>query len=212
MVQHTMAGKHQISNSMKKLAILLLLITLSWRANSQFMVDNFPSANMTETRGFWLGHNTYVGQSFACNANCKITSARFYVYKSGSPTGNIYAILYSHTVTWGSTGLPLTLLETSSAVDISTFPSTSNWVTWTFSQTISLSSGTKYFIALYYNAGSGGTNPNYADQHYGTQAPGNYAYSNDGTSWTADANFDIVFEVYGITSNNAQTFIFCNPF
>ena len=66
-----------------------------------------------------------MGQAFTASANGFLTSAKFYLAKTGSPTGNITSKLYSiASGTYGNNACPsnATILATSDNLDVSTLP------------------------------------------------------------------------------------------
>jgi len=79
------------------------------------------------------GGNTKVGQSFTGDGNA-LNSCKFYLQKSGSPTGNAVATLYAHTGTFGTNGTPTgAALATSDNFDVSTLTTNLQLITFNFS-------------------------------------------------------------------------------
>jgi len=125
------------------------------------IIDSYPESNFSG-HGYGIsGHiscwNT-VGQSFTANGK-KITSAKFYLSKSGPVTGNCYAKVYAHTGTWGVNGRGTgAALAVSGAVPVSSIGY--GLVTFNFSgiNQIELSDKVIYVIAFEYTVDIGGGN------------------------------------------------------
>lgn len=136
-----------------------------------------------------------VGQSFTAGHTANITSAKFYVAKLGSPTGNAVANLWAHSGTFGTssqgTGTPLAV---SDPVDISTLSSSHALATFNFSTPFGLTAGTHYVITCNF---TGGDASNKLEVGKGTDLahPGNEASKSSGT-WSHNAFDDVCFYVY----------------
>lgn len=94
-----------------------------------------------------IAGNTYVATKFTAGSSysaCKVDLLLAKAGATGTPTGNVFAYLYSD-----SSGSPGTLLAASDLVDSTTLPTagTSNWVSFTFSSPASLTSGSVYWVA-----------------------------------------------------------------
>src|SRR5574343_703571 len=118
------------------------------------IIDSYSESNYNNALTFYSGYSIQkVGQSFHNTNGCNLLSAKFYCIKIGSPTGNIYANVYAHTGTYGSTGKPTgSALATSDAVDVSTLDTNPNWklIEFTFSgaNQIALSENTNYVVVI----------------------------------------------------------------
>src|SRR3990167_5399219 len=95
------------------------------------IVDSFSESNQNDYHNPDGGLR---GQSFTCTNAATLTSCKFYMYGVSSPSGNVYAKLYSHKGTYGSTSEVDVLLATSDPINANTF-NTSGYelVEWTFS-------------------------------------------------------------------------------
>jgi len=139
---------------------------------------------------------THIGHSFTAAAG-DITKNEFYLKKVGTPTGNATAILYAHSGTFGVSSIPTgAALATSDNFDVSTLTTSYALKNFTFTgaQQYTMTSGTKYVIAIKY---TGGDASNYVSVGIDSTAPthnGNFCYY-DG-SWGYNANCDICFYVY----------------
>jgi hypothetical protein len=162
------------------------------------LVDSYSESNQNTTVTISAGLTTkMVGQSFTSNGYT-LSSCKFYLRKNNSPTGSVYAKLYSHSGTFGSTGVPLTLLATSDAVDISTLSTSFALVTFTFSgaEKYAMVNGTNYFIV--FDASAAGDATNSVSVGVDTTSPthgGNRA--NYTSSWASVSTSDACFYVYG---------------
>jgi hypothetical protein len=142
------------------------------------------------------------GQSFTCGGNFILASAKFYLYKTGSPTGSVYAKLWSHSGTYGSSSIGATLLATSAALNVATLTTTPTQKTFTFSgaEAINLSAG-YYVVSLEYNGGNG-TNCAFVYLSTSDVHGGNECYFTD--SWAYNASWDLRFEVLGDPVSNRR--------
>lgn len=166
------------------------------------LVDSYSESNYAGAAySSYTGSSYLVGQSFTAIAG-NLASCKFYLGKSGSPTGNVVAHLYAHTGTFGVDGQPSgSALATSGGVDVSTFTNYAihpDLIEFTFSgaNQYALVNGTKYFITTDYNLGD---SSNFVavgrDQSTLTHA-GNTATSSDGSNWSATSAVDLPFYVY----------------
>ncbi len=137
-----------------------------------------------------------VGQSFTGDGGT-LNSAKFYLNKDGSPTGDIVAKVYAHTGTFGTSSRPTgSALAISNNVDVSTLTTSSQLITFNFTgaNKITLENGTYYCVLVEYSNGDGGNHV-----HYGldTESPthgGNSFYWVSG-NWSY-SNYDLLFYVY----------------
>jgi len=147
----------------------------------------------------------YFGQSFTNTSANTLWSCKFYLKKSGLPANNMYAQIYAHTGTYGSTSKPTgSALATSDAVSASTLTTSSTLITFTFSgaNKIALSATTYYVVVLKYVSAE---EEKYVIPGIDTSAvshSGNTSYSADGSSWSANEGWDMSFYVYGTTNTN----------
>lgn len=160
-------------------------------ANS--IIDEYGVANRNSYWTVRSGITTEMSQSFNCKNEAYLTKVNFYLCKQGSPTGNVYAYLYSHSGTYGTSSVPNTLLATSTTtLDISTLQAYSTFELKEFNFNYKLTAGTNYVIVLKYAGGSSGNN---LCVGYDSSTPthaGNLAYKIAG--WTADNTSDLVFK------------------
>lgn len=120
--------------------------------------------------------------------------------KVGTPTGN-----YWFTVEANNGGVPSnTPLATSDYYDASRLTTTATWVRLPFRSPYSVSAATQYHLVMYGDFTVSATN--YIgwrmDGSAGAYANGSKAlYDSDTTTWTADADDDMMFKVY-VTEND----------
>ena len=155
--------------------------------------------------GAGTGFNIPRGQSFKPSVSAVITSAKFWLNRTGSPTGHIAYALYGHTGTYGSDGVPSTPvgspLAVSNTLDVSTiisdiFPA--NIYELTFPTGYPLIANTPYVIVAVQQADYV-ANGGYLTMWRSTSAlahPGNPSYLWSGVFWSSTSQ-DQNFAVYG---------------
>jgi len=161
-------------------------------------MSTLVASNTTGSSQNNLG-DAYIGESQSFNGTgINIYSASFNVKKVGTPTGNAYIKLYTHSGTFGTSSVPGVLLTTSDAIDVSTI-GTSDFedksALFTLLNRYFLVNGTHYCIAIEYD---GGDVDNYLNVRFSSTSvcDGNYARKSSG-SWAASADRDYKFAVYG---------------
>ena len=172
-----------------------------------YIIDSYSESNADSGTGLSadVPYNQ-AGQSFTGDGGT-LDSCKFELYTDGSPTGSVYARIYAHTGTYGTNGVPTgSILATSGALDASTLPGFAEKAlfafTFTGAEKITLTNEIKYFTTLYFN---GGDSSNRCIVRMDQTSPthgGNLARGHD--SWTADADKDICFYVYGDDSTTIQ--------
>lgn len=171
-----------------------------FRYMANILIDSFSEANQDDAYG--VGITTkYVGQSFLNTSRRLLTGAKFYLKKTGSPTGNGVAKLYAHTGTFGTnSGMPTgAALATSDNFDVSTLTTSYGLAELTFSgaNRVVLQPGTHYCIVFYWGDGDVS---NYLAIGIDISSPshaGSNIYSSDGSTWVSQSLYDTVFYVYG---------------
>jgi hypothetical protein len=165
------------------------------------LIDSFTGAGAGSFAGLsvYLNSPTARGQSFFNTATAVLTSYRLSIFKTGSPTGDVYAKLYAHTGTFGTDSVPTgSPLATSDPIDITTITTSSAWREFTFSTPYEMQASTYYCIIIYFNGGD--SSNTLRTRFVLTQPPshaGNPFRSEDGVSgWTVNDG-DMLFEVYG---------------
>ena len=165
------------------------------------IIDSYSESYWTTDLSAYAGYIISYGQSFAVSVNnYTLTSAKFYLKKFGSPTGNITAEIFAHTGTFGVNGKPTgSALATSDNVAISGLTTSDQLITFNFSgvNQITLTAGTNYVVVVTYNAGDSSNFLFVGGDGSTRVAPGNGCYSLNNTSWTAYTATDFCFYVYG---------------
>ena len=164
------------------------------------LVDNYSESNYGSYIALYIGAKIASGQSFTASNSGNLTSCKFYLRKYGSPTGNAYAKLYSHSGTYGSTGTPNTLLATSGSFDVSTLTTSYALIIFTFSgsEQYCLTKNDKYFIVVESNLGNGSNHVRFASDSSSPSHSGNLAFYD--TSWDY-SGVDGIFYVYSEVTN-----------
>ncbi len=147
------------------------------------------------------GDFTGSGQSFTSLGGA-LTSAKFYIRKNNSPTGNAVAKLYAHTGTYGVSSLPTgTALATSDNFDVSTLTSSLALTTLTFSgaNQYAMTNGTNYVITFEFSGGSIGNDVRLGRDATSPTPSGNASFL-QGT-WQLNASDDLIFSVISTVSS-----------
>jgi hypothetical protein len=159
--------------------------------------DSYSESNQSGTYSL---NNTSkgFGQAFtAVGGNLK--SAKFYLSKSASPTGNAVAKLYNHAGTYGTSSVPTgAAIATSDNFDVSTLTGSLQLITFTFSGTTPpyLVGSERYVITIEYSGGSATNIVNVGNDTSSPTHGGNAANQDFGTgNWSAQAE-DLIFYVY----------------
>ena len=163
-----------------------------------YIIDSYSESNYVDWYvQFSETARKYFYQSFTGDGGT-LNSAKWYLEKSstGSPTGNVYAKIYAHTGTYGTSSEPTgSVLATSDAVDVSTINTSYELVTFTFSggDKITLTNGTHYCLIVEWvwdsgilNVGFDGNSPTH---------DGNEGTKYNETIYSGDDDF--IFYVYG---------------
>lgn len=100
-------------------------------------------------------------QSFTPNQTAILSSTKFYGRKVGSPSGTATMKIYNHSGTYGTSSVRTgAALATSDDLNKSSFPSSNDYVTFTFSgaNKITLTSGTRYVLSIETTINGDGSN------------------------------------------------------
>ncbi len=134
------------------------------------LIDSYSETNQSADYHIDSAETLKCGQVFH-GVTDKLGSAKFYLKKSGSPTGNAVFTLYAVTGIFGLTAVPTgSALGTSATFDVSTLTTSYQLINLTFSgaQQYNMSSGTDYWIGIEY---SGGDASNRVDLGHDNTAP-----------------------------------------
>jgi hypothetical protein len=119
------------------------------------IIDSYSESNQSTGYQLETASADYAaaGQTFTGNGSV-LGSAKFYLKKTGAPTGTVYATLYNITGISGSTGKPTgAVLDTSATINVSTLTTSYALYSFLFSGGITPTNGTVYAIALNYGSG-----------------------------------------------------------
>ena len=177
--------------------VLLVLASINPVNAPQVLQDSYGSANNDGDELLGAAFNLAAGQSFTPKDTADITEARFLLKKTGSPTGTIYARLYTSTGSYGDTSIPGNLLVTSNGFDVSTLTTTYTMTTFSFSTAQIMNGEARYFIVIDFTGigdptalGAAGIDVS-SPSHNGNMA------ENQAGIWNSFSSQDMVFEVYG---------------
>lgn len=165
------------------------------------LIDSYSESNQNNFTQLGSGGYTAIAQSFTGAAG-NINSCKFYLRKTGSPTGNGVAKLYAHTGTFGTDSAPTgAALATSDNFDVSALTTSFQLITFNFSTPYTMSAATKYVIVFEYTGG-GGAN---------LVEPGNVSSGGHGGNqsryfggWITNETVDVCFYVYKASSGPAN--------
>lgn len=192
--------QHNMYTNMKKIIVLLFLTSICYNCNSQSLIDSYPESNASEIVWVYPGVSNRFSQSFVPAQNYKITSVKFYIYKSGSPTGNIYAYLYDDSVRGTGVHVPKYLPKaTSDAFNIASLGTSAALKEFVFSganQAV-MTANTTYHVAIYSNVGSMFVSLRMYDDNTSPSHSGVYSTKTETGLWGSYSTKDLIFYVYG---------------
>lgn len=137
--------------------------------------------------------NSFVGQGFRLGNSGQVVYADVKLKRVGSPTGNVFAVLYAN-----NAGVPGTVIATSHLIDVSKVPTTAIDIRFTFPHTTPVLSATptQYHLVIGGDWTINGTN--YLEWRMDGSA-GTYTFGSksvwNGTTWSADADDDMIFTI-----------------
>jgi hypothetical protein len=178
--------------------ILIIVFLFSSFLSAQTVTDSYSESNQDNYFGSVSGTATGMGQSFTGNG-LLLHSCKFWLKKTGVPTGYIYAKLYAHTGTFGTNSKPTgSPLATSSGIDISTISTSGALITFNFTSSYTLVNGTHYVITVEYTNKTQGYGVDVGDDYTSSMHSGNPSYKNNGIwSGSGFTDYDLIFYVYG---------------
>jgi hypothetical protein len=187
---------------MKRLFLIVFFITGSIFAQ---IIDSYSESNYSAGAGYPLySSESRIGQSFSNSGTNILRSAKFYLLRSGVLNGSVYAKLYAHSGTYGTSSVGTgTALATSDAIPASSISTSIGLISFGFSTSYTLINGVKYVISVEYTGGDGG---NYLVVGVDESSPthsGNASYYTGG--WNAVSDKDCIF--YVSTEAVATTFV-----
>jgi len=163
------------------------------------LVDSYPESNYSGISSL-IYHDSFlmVGQSFTGNGGV-LNSVKFYLDKYGSPTGNIYARIYNHSGTFGTSSIPTgDPIAGSDAVDVSTLGTNKGLVNFNFSgaNKIPLRKGVYYIVEVFFDGGDQDNEVAVAIDNTSPTHDGNYSRYHTTAEWSYSATSDTIFYVY----------------
>jgi hypothetical protein len=163
---------------------------------SPSVMDSYSESNCEDVQSaLYSGGNVKIGQSFTGNG-ASITSAKFHIKKTGSPTGNATVSIYAHSGTYGTSSVATgSAVATSGNLDVSTLTTSFALVEFTFSSPYETTNATNYVVAIEYSGGDGDNAVNVCIDTSSSTHDGNFIYYT--SSWDYLANRDTCFYVYG---------------
>jgi hypothetical protein len=200
---------------MKKILLILILLLLTGcQAKTDIVssveediilgagsevIDSYSESNYGIIGELYNGGTTFGGQSFTATDRF-IISSKFYLSKTGSPTGNIVSKIYNCSGTYGTNNIPTgDPLATSSSYDVSSLTTAMQLIEFTFSDSnrIKLISGNKYCIGVSYSGGNSSNKVFYGADNTSPSHSGNFFFYNSSSVWSSLNSADVVFYVYG---------------
>ncbi len=179
------------------------LITLSVGSTTPTLRASYSETNEDGYISFNTGSSIIgVGQSFETSiisVDAPLDSVKFYMKKTGSPTGMGYAKLYAHSGTFGTNSVPTgSPLATSDPFDVSTLGTSPALVPFTFSGSnrVLITESTRYVVTFETTAGAPSNTPMLAFD----STPGHAGnYSEKVSGWTGYSTGDLCFYLYTAT-------------
>ena len=163
------------------------------------IIDSYSESNQDQI-ALSQDADAWFGQAFTGDG-ANVISAKLYLKKNNSPTGNAVIKIYAITGNYGVDATPTgAVLATSDNFDISTLTTSFGLIEFTFSgaEQIALTNGTKYFI-IYDTSGTTQSGVNYTilgfDNSSSTHDGNRTLTSNAGTNWFGFSS-DMCFYVY----------------
>jgi ribosome-associated protein YbcJ (S4-like RNA binding protein) len=158
-------------------------------------IDSYGILNRDDVMSMYLGNNEELGVSVALTGQ-DIQSVKFYLKKTGLPTGGLKAKIYLATGTVGSTAVPTgSALAESILLDPADITGSYVLTEFTFEEPYT-STTADYCIAIEYN---GGDASNSVDVGADSSTPGatanTFATNTKGSGWAADATQDLIYDI-----------------
>lgn len=195
---------------MKRLKVFVFVVAFAASAVPVLAAPVELTSYSTASTGDNLGNvNDSLGETFKTpndGTNYYLTSVKFKVKKTGTPTGTLVAKLYAHTGSFGdgSTSKPTGAALATSTTSLGNADITTSYVeyTWSFAGTYQLTANTAYVIVLESSVDDGTNYFTFQDIHSdgASGLSGNLVYTqNNGGTWSAAA-WDAHYAVWGDAS------------
>jgi hypothetical protein len=171
------------------------------------VVDYYSESNYKFDVLLYAGYQIQRGQSFTGNG-LPLYSAKFYLSKVGSPTGNAYGVLWTHSGVFGTSSIGTTpQLALSNPIAVSTFGTSKALVEFIFPTPYTMVNGTKYVVSVYYVNGNVSNCVSVGIDNSNPTHPGNGSHVLAAGTWFADVSIDVCFYVYGTSTFTPQIII-----
>lgn len=165
------------------------------------VADFYSESNQNIERDLYAGASLAFGQAFIGNGG-DLLNARFFISKTGSPTGTGVAKLYASTGDFGLNAKPTGVaLATSDTIDVSTLSTSLELKTFNFSTPYTMVDGTVYIIVFEYTGGDVSNHVNIGVDSSVPTHPGNGCQYV--TSWGAFTSQAIIFYVITDVGNGS---------
>jgi len=176
------------------------------------VLANYSESNVSTNDVAQDAGNPGAGQVFTPSQTTTLDSAKFYLSKVGSPTGNGVAKIYAISGTPGTNAIPTgSALATSDSFNVASLTGSNQMITFNFSGTnrITLTSGTWYAVTFEYTNGNGSNYVSIGADNTSPTHAGNEFYYDSG--WGADNTWDEIFSVSGGKGGIVQVATNKNP-
>jgi len=176
---------------------LSLFVSIPIASASGNLITSYSESNYDYDYAMYGASFTGFAPKIVIPTSADLGSIKFYLKKTGSPTGNITAKVYSSAAT------PTTLLATSDTVDSTTLTGSYSLVEFFFTgaEQIALSSATTYFFSIEYSGGDASNTVDLGAENVagdfayktagwsalGTKLFPHYIYDNDEATWLPSA-------------------------
>lgn len=197
---------HNMHTNMKWILISLIMV-IPILSKGQELIASYSESNTSSYNWVYSGVSCRFGQGFIVGSKSyKLTSVKFYGYKSGSPTGSMYAYIYADSIAQNLSHFPKYIpLCTSDAKNISSLGTSAALFEFSFSgnQQITLSANTVYWVTLKSCIGTSFVSLRLGIDNTSPTASYTYCVATDGASWSINSSTDIPFYVYGVELSSA---------
>lgn len=192
---------YYLDNGLQEEQVSPLAASLDWSKLTPDIIDSYPSSNFSYAASKYPYPWQYQGQSFHNTNSVVLSGVQLYLKKTGTPTGTLTVQIWSHTGTYGSTGVPGTLLATSDTLSIASLNTLMGLGNFVFSglNKITLAANTNYCLVLSYGSLTQDAS-NYVSLGIDNTSPtpnGNTFSSSDEVYWGSTTSYALIFYVYG---------------
>lgn len=163
------------------------------------LLDGYSEVNQDDALPVSASIYRGAGQAFTSSTTLPLSSAVFYLWKTGSPTGTASAMVYNMGGTYGTNAVPSgSPIATSDVINVASLTSTPTLTSLTFSGTnrVTLNAGSRYVVTFEFTGGNGSNFVVVGAQSWMPAHSGNTCYFVGG-GWTGDSGYDTIFYVYG---------------